>query len=184
MNKKNIGIIGTGNHFFKRICPILKSSKFFEIKSILNRKRKVKNFINLSEKNFFKKKFDFIYILTPNKSHEKFVMKSLKNDSHVICEKPFIISNKNINKILDLSRLKKKLIFESFAYVYHPVFKFIKQQIKKRKYGELKYVISNFRYPSRDPKDNRYKTEEGDGFYYDSASYLISLENYLFDNKN
>ena len=141
MDKKTIGIIGTGKHFFKRIYPMLKNSKFFEIKGILNRKRKIMNFINLSENDFFKKKFDFIYISTPNKLHEKFVIRSLKNDSHVICEKPFIISKKNINKILGLSRLKKKLIFESFAYVYHPVFKFVKQQIKNWPLQKIKKLI-------------------------------------------
>ncbi len=183
MKKKTIGIIGTGRHFFKRIYPILKTSKSFKIAGILNRKSKIKNFNNLNEKDFFKKKFDFIYIATPNKSHEKFIIKSLKNYSHVICEKPFVTRKKNIEKILSLSRSRKKLVFESFAYLYHPVFEFVKKQIKSKTYGSIKYVISNFRYPSLDSSDNKYKSKEGDGFYYDAASYLVSLENYLFENK-
>ena len=134
MIKKTIGIIGAGMHFNKRIYSILSKSNFFRIAGILRkRKKKFKNIKNFSEKDFFKNKFDFIYIATPTKLHEKFIIKSLKNGSNVICEKPFVIRNKNINQILDLSKSKKKLVFESFAYVYHPVFNFIKQVIKKKK---------------------------------------------------
>tara|TARA_Y100000590_G_C15694227_1_gene1004532 strand:- start:414 stop:1343 length:930 start_codon:yes stop_codon:yes gene_type:complete len=184
MNKKTIGIVGVGSHFNKRIYSILSKSKFFEIKGILRKKKKnFKNIKNFSEKDFFKKKFDFIYIATPTKLHEKFIIKSLKNDSHVICEKPFVIRKKNINQILNLSKSKKKLVFESFAYVYHPVFNFIKKEITNKKYGNLRSVISNFRYPSLNSKDNRYRIKDGDGFFYDAACYPISLENYLFDNK-
>lgn len=184
MNKKTIGIIGVGKHFSKRIYSVLSRSNFFKIEGILRRKKSnFKNIKNFSEKDFFKKKFDFIYIATPNKLHEKFILKSLKNGSHVICEKPFVVRSKNINQILKISKIKRKLVFESFAYVYHPVFSFLKKEINKKKYGQLRYVISNFRYPSLDAKDNRYKTKDGDGFFYDAACYPISLENYLFDSK-
>ena len=71
-------------------------------------------------------------------------------------------------------------------YVYHPVFSYIKKIINSKKYGKLNYVISNFRYPSLPNKknNNRYNNKEGDGFFYDAASYLISLETYLFDYDN
>ena len=104
--------------------------------------------------------------------------------SHVICEKPFVLRKKNIDKIIKLSRVNKKLIFEAFMYVYHPAFAYVKKLIKDKKYGKLRYVISNFRYPSLEKNNNRYKKNEGNGFFYDAASYLISLENYLFKNKN
>ena len=185
MKKKSVGIIGPGQHFTKRIYSLLLNSDFFQMQGILRSKKiKFKNIKIFNETDFFRKKFDFIYIAAPNQLHEKFIIKSLKNGSHVICEKPFVTSNKNIKKILYLSKSKQKLIFESFAYIYHPVFNFIKQIINKKKYGDIKYVISNFRYPSLNLKDNKYKAKEGDGFYNDSGVYLVSLENYLFNSNN
>ena len=65
-------------------------------------------------------------------------------------------------------------------YTYHPVFNYLKKIINSKKYGEIKYVISNFRFPSLNIKDNRYKKNLGNGFFFDAASYLISLETYLF----
>ena len=185
MNKKTVGIIGPGKHFKEKIYPILIKSNFFNIQGILRRKKigfeKIKY---LNEKEFFKKKFDFVYISCPNKQHENYILKSLIMGSHVICEKPFILRKKKINKIINLAKRKKRLIFEAFMYIYHPVFKYVEKTIKENKYGRLRYAISNFRYPSLKKSNNRYKKAEGGGFFYDAASYVISLENFLFDKKD
>ena len=181
--KKTIGIIGPGEHFKNKIYPILKKSNFFKITGILRNKKKNFNSIKyFKENDFFNKKHDFIYISCPNKLHEKYIIKSLKSHSHVICEKPFVISNKKIKKILFLSERNKKLIFESFMYVYHPAFVKLKQIIKNPKLGKLKYVISNFKFPSLKKNNQRYIVSKGNGFFYDSAVYPISLENFLFEN--
>jgi len=183
LKKKTLGIIGPGYHFEKNIIWSLKKSNSFKITGILrNKKKKYKNYETLNEAEFFKKKFDFIYISCPNKLHEKYIIKSLRSYSNVICEKPFITSHKKINEIILLSKKNKKLIFEAFMYLYHPVFSILKKIIKDKKRGKLRYIISNFRFPSLDKKNQRYKKHLGGGFFYDAAVYLISLENYLFNN--
>ena len=181
---KTIGIIGPGEHFKKKIFPVLIKSNFFKIGGTLRKKRKrIKNIKNFDEKKFFKKRFDFIYISCPTKFHENYIIKSLKNGSHVICEKPFIIRDKKINKIIELAKKKKKLIFEAFMYLYHPAFKYVEKLIEEKKYGRLRYLVSNFRFPSLKKNNNRYKKNEGGGFFYDAASYVISLENLIFKGK-
>ena len=185
MKKKSIGIIGSGNHFVKNIYPVFLKNKFLKISAILRKSdKKFFRIPILSEKEFFKQSFDFVYISCPNILHEKFILKSLQANYHVICEKPFITSNKNISKIIKIAKDKQKLIFETFMYTYHPAFKYVKKIIQTKKYGKVNYVISNFRFPSLDKRDNRYKKSEGDGFFNDAASYLLSLESYLFENFN
>ncbi len=180
---KRIGVIGAGNHFKNKIYPSLLKSKFFKISGILSYNKKLfKNIKYYAEKDFFRKNFDFIYISCPNIFHEKYIIKSLKNDSHVICEKPFLIRKKNIKKILLLSEKKKKLVFESFMFLYHPAFSYVKNLLIQKKYGKLEYLISNFRFPSLDKENHRYNYKGG-GFFLDAACYLLALENYLF-NKN
>lgn len=178
---KTIGVIGSGKHFIEKIYPILIKSDFFKLSGILRKKnipfKRIKLF---DEKSFFRNKFDFIYISCPNKYHEKYIIKSLESGAHVICEKPFLIKKKNLDKILKLSKLNERLIFESFMFIYHPVFKYVKNLFKNNKYGKLKYLISNFRFPSLDKKNHRYNSKGG-GFFLDAACYLLALENYLFD---
>ena len=111
-------------------------------------------------------------------------MKSLKSNFHVICEKPFLTKKKNLNKIIKIEKNKNKHLFECFMYAYHPVFKYLKNLINSKKFGKIRYVISNFRFPSLPKKDNRYKKHLGNGFFNDAASYLVSLESYLFENFN
>jgi predicted dehydrogenase len=181
--KKTIGIIGPGEHFKKKIYPVLKKSNFFKVSGILRiKKKKFKRVINLDENNFFKKNFDFIYISCPNQFHEKYIIKSLSSGSNVICEKPFLLNKKKLNKIINLSKKKKKLIFEAFMYLYHPAFKYVKNIIKNNKFGKLRYLVSNFRFPSLNKQNNRYFKKQGNGFFYDCAPYLLSLENELFGN--
>ena len=183
MIKKTIGIIGPGYHFEKNIISVLKKNRFFKIKSILrNKSKKYKNYKTLNEVDFFKEKFDFVYISCPNKLHEKYIIKSLKSGFHVICEKPFLTSVDKLKDILILSKKKKKLIFETFMYLYHPLFYRLKKLINEKKRGKLRYVVSNFRFPSLNKDNQRYKKKLGDGFFYDAAVYQISVENYLFKN--
>ena len=182
MKKKTIGIIGPGEHFNKRIYPVINKSNFFKIAGVLrNKKNKFYNIKVYNFNEFFKKKFDFIYISTVNKKHERYIIKSLKTSSHVLCEKPFITNYKNIKKIINFSISKKKLIFENFSYSCHPVFEKLKKLIQDPKFGKIKYAISNFKYPSKNIKNQRYLRNQGDGFFYDAAVYAISLENYLFN---
>ena len=183
MIKKSIGIIGPGYHFEKNIISVLGKNNSFKISGILrNKKKKYKNFKTLNEDNFFKEKFDFVYISCPNKLHEKYIIKSLKSGFHVICEKPFVTRDNKLKEILILSKKKKKLIFETFMYVYHPLFHKLKKLINEKKRGKLRYVVSNFRFPSLNKDNQRYKKKLGDGFFYDAAVYLLSVENYLFNN--
>ena len=110
--KKTIGVIGPGRHFKKNIYPAIKKSRFFNLTGVLKKKKEeFKGIKNFREKLFFKQNFDFIYISCPNSFHEKFIIKSIKAGSHVICDKPFILSKKNINKIIFLSKKHNKLIF-------------------------------------------------------------------------
>lgn len=179
--KLKIGIIGPGRHFQNKIYPILKKNKNYTIDSITGSKKLYfKNFRIININNFFKRKLDFVYISTPSEFHEKYIIKSLKKNINVICEKPFIIKKKNLNKIINLSKKNKKLIFEAFMYKYHPVFNEIRKIIKNKHLGKIKYLISNWKFPHLEKKRNMYDRNTGNGFWYDSASYLISLDNYFF----
>ena len=183
MTKKKVGIIGPGYHFEKNIISVLLKNGSFKIAGILrNKKKKFKVFKTFNEDKFFKEKFDFVYISCPNKLHEKYIIKSLKSGFHVICEKPFVTSDNKLKEILTLSKKKKKLIFESFMYLYHPLFYKLKKLINEKKRGKLRYVVSNFRFPSLNKDNQRYKKKLGDGFFYDAAVYQLSVENYLFNN--
>ena len=179
-----IGIIGSGNHFKKNIYPILKKSKYFKIDSMMKfKKKKFETYKLLNEKKFFERKLDFVYIASPNTSHDEYIIKSLKAKWHVICEKPFIINKKKLKEIINLSKKNNKLVFESFMYMYHPLFKKIEKLMRSKTYGKLRYIISNWKHPSLKKNNNQYIKKAGNGFWFDGASYLLSFDNYFFKGK-
>lgn len=53
MKKKTIGIIGPGEHFKKKILPVLKRSNFFKITGILRKKKKIFQIIKFLETKLF-----------------------------------------------------------------------------------------------------------------------------------
>ena len=114
MNQHSLGVIGPGSHFKNKIEPVIKKNKFFKINGYLRKKKiKKKNFF--SEKEFFRNKFDFVYISCPSQLHEKYIIKSLNSGYNVICEKPFVTSLKNLKKIISLSKKKINLFLNALC---------------------------------------------------------------------
>jgi predicted dehydrogenase len=166
----NLGIIGNGQHFKKNIKPVLTQLNFLKKKNILTKKNNIE---------FFKKRFDIIYISNQTKFHGKTIIKCLEMNFNVMCEKPIVINKLDLKKINALAKKKKLLIFECYMYKYHEVFKYIKKKIKNKK---ILKVCASFTFPSLKLNNFRYKEEQG-GFFWDSAVYPISLDTFLFRKK-
>lgn len=171
-----LGIIGDGEHFNRNILPIIKKLKFIKITGYLKFSNRKKSPIHFKKNHFFKNNFDFVYISTPNKLHEKYILKSLKMNFHTLCEKPILTSSKNLKKIRELTIKNNLLLFECFMFKYHSVFDFIMKKIKSNFYGKPQYLVSEFTFPSLHKDNNRYKKKLGGGFIFDIVSYFISFE--------
>ena len=180
MSKKKItlGIIGDGYHFKKNIRPIIINlKKKINLKIFILKKKNNKYNYN----NFFKKKLDICYISTPTKTHFYLTKICLDNNISVISEKPLCETFNQAKFLVNRAKNKDLFLTEAFMFIYHPVFKYLKKIIDKKK-SDLLYVKSEFTIPSLDKKNNRYDLKKGGGFYNDLAIYPISLENFLFNN--
>lgn len=176
--KITLGIIGDGYHFKKNIQPIIINlKKSINLNVFILKKTNNKYDYN----NFFKKGLDICYISTPTKTHFNLTKICLDNNISVISEKPLCETYNQAKLLVDKAKDKKLFLTEALMYLYHPVFKYLKKIIDKKK-NDLLYVKSEFTIPSLDKKNNRYNLQKGGGFYNDLAIYPISLENYLFDN--
>ena len=182
MKKIKIGVIGPGNHFQKKILPSLKKIKNVKILYILRKSKK--KFLTYDTtnniKNFFKNKFDFVYISSFPSTHEKYLNLCIKNNFNIICEKPFITNLKKTKYILKKIRDKNLFIFETYSYIFNQSFIKLNKLLKGEK---IKYVHSSFQFPFLKSDNFRYESKEG-GFLLDCAVYPISLETFLFKNSS
>ena len=123
-----IGVIGKGSQY-KRISEILKKKKF---RYTLYKPNNKKYF---DKKSFeILKKFNVIFILTPNKTHFNY-LKLLSKNRYIFCEKP-PVTNKN-----DLKKLEKfshKKIYFNFNLRFSNIGQLL-SETKKFKLGELLY---------------------------------------------
>lgn len=124
-----IGLIGNGGHS-KRIQEILSKKK---IKFIIYKPKKPKYFDK--QKLALLKKCKIIFIISPNKTHFKYIDQLNNNKRYIFCEKP------PVNRLSELKKLKNfnssKLYF-NFNYRYSILSKILNNK-KRFNLGKLLY---------------------------------------------
>ena len=124
-----IGIIGNGGHS-KRIQRILKKNKInFHIY-----KPKKPKYFNSNEYEKLKN-CDTIFIVSPNKTHLKY-LKKLKNNRYIFCEKPPVTS---LNELKSLKKISHKKIYFNFNYRFSKIAEILKNT-QKYKLEDLLYA--------------------------------------------
>ena len=170
MKQVNFGIIGNGSHFKKNIHPVLKKIKNIYVKKIYQ-KGKIKDFFSVN--------YDIVYIACDTGLHFNFILKCLKKNINVMCEKPLAINTAEKNILIKWATKKNLMLFECLMYKYHKVYNFLKRKLKKK---TIRYVYSSFKIPSLNNSNFRYIRGNG-GFFWDTAIYPLSLENFLINSK-
>lgn len=92
--------------------------------------------------------YDIVYVASPNSLHYEYVKQALENDKHVICEKPFTSTLREMEELIALSKKKGLFLFEAITTIHLPHFKVIQDNIEK--IGNLKVAQANYsQYSSR-----------------------------------
>lgn len=73
---------------------------------------------------------DFIYIASPNSLHYEQAKLALEHNKHVICEKPFTSTSKELEKLTKLATTKRLFLFEAITTLYLPHLNEIQKEIK------------------------------------------------------
>ena len=63
---------------------------------------------------------DVIYVAILNHLHYEFAKKALENGKHVILEKPFTVSLKQADALIELAECKGLFLFEAITNLYNP----------------------------------------------------------------
>jgi predicted dehydrogenase len=92
---------------------------------------------------FSKTKCDFIDICTPPNTHLEYISLGLKNNCHVICEKPLLLRTIDFQEITLLQKLSNKIIYPCHNYKFAPILGKIKSTINNKGFGEI--ICGHFR---------------------------------------
>ena len=66
-------------------------------------------------------KIDVVYISTPHSNHYEYIMESLKNNKHVLCEKAITVNGTQLSEIVKFSKRKELNSSRSYDYLSYAI---------------------------------------------------------------
>ena len=170
-----------GEHALRNIIPALIASPYFNIVGLFFRSHRPKlvdqfkmyTIYNDYSEGLADSRVDCVYISSPNKYHFTHSYEALKHNKHVICEKPLASRYDQVAKLIKLSQVVEKCIFEAFMFEHHQQFIELKSLLYAQKVGEVLTWTSRFGFPHLKVDDIRYKKYLDGGAFFDCACYLI-----------
>ena len=89
-------------------------------------------------------KIDVVYISTPHNNHYQYIMESLENNKHVLCEKAITVNSKELFDIIKLAQEKNLVVLEAMTIYHMPLYKELKNIIDSGKIGSIKILQISF----------------------------------------
>ena len=192
MRKINFGIIGCSSVASRRFIPALLQSQYANLEMIGSRdSQKAEEFADKFECDkhgtykdvITEPGIDAVYISTPITLREELVSFAIKNNKHVLSEKPAFLDYSTASKVVALCKKYKVRIMEGWVFKYHPQHAIVKKHINNNRIGTVKYFDGQFTYPLPGPDNIRLKQELAGGVFYDSVGYPVAAAQLFISDK-
>ena len=186
--KKNhdILIVGAGKIGSKRAIVARQLSPFSKIYIFdVNKKaaRKLASIVNgtlvksLSQ-GLKNKDVDIVVVSAINKDTKNISLAALKNNKHVLCEKPMGINYKEALELSNTAEKYKRILKCGFNHRYHPAIQETYKQYKKNKIGKILFIRAVYGHGGRKGYDKEWRAKKalsGGGELLDQGSHLLDL---------
>ncbi|MGD6960822.1 Gfo/Idh/MocA family protein [Fictibacillus phosphorivorans] len=191
-NKIKIGVLGCSNIAWKSIIPAILGNKNFILKGVGSRsEEKGKIFAEKFQTNYYTygdlindSDIDAIYVSLPVSLHYVWGKKVITANKHLLMEKTFTHSYSSALDLLSLAEEKNLVAMEALMYIYHPLFKKVKELVDIGELGNLRSIEAMFGFPRLPDNDIRNNKELGGGALFDNLIYPLSLCLYLASDSN
>ena len=189
MSKVRWGVIGTGSianafaHSIKH-CNQSKLISVFgrnkETLQIFSQKFDVTGMNDINEL-VSSNEIDAIYIATPHSSHFEYALQAIKNNKHVLCEKPIAMNHIESMVLFGLAKDCGVFLMEAYMYRTHPQTFNILKNIDSLCDSDKKIEInSSFGFHAEIPIDHRLRNPIlGGGAIMDVGCYPLSMSKLL-----
>jgi predicted dehydrogenase len=179
------GIIGPGRiaHKFAQGLASLPDAKLFAVASRSEERArdfaqqyKVPNHYQGYENIAINPEVDIIYIATPHTLHFANTMMCLENGKPVLCEKPFTITRRQLQRLVDTARGKKVFLMEAIWTRFLPTIRKVIEMKESGELGAIKAIYADFGFKAPvDHKGRLYNLDLGGGALLDIGIYPVFL---------
>ena len=123
---------------------------------------------------------DVVYISTPHCNHYEYIMKSLHQNKHVLCEKAITVSSSELKEITELAATKNLVVSEAMTIYHMPLYEKLKQVVRTGKLGTLKMVNVSFGSCKEYDVTNRFFSPDlAGGALLDIGTYALSFARFF-----
>lgn len=132
---------------------------------------------------------DFLYVASPNILHYEHVLKAIKKNIHVFCEKPLVLNDTQWEEVHTLANKNNVFVFEGYRHLYSPNYQMLKEvlgTIGPIRSGLLQYIQYSSRYDSfKEGKEpNVFSKKFAGGALMDLGVYPLSMAIDLWGEPN
>ena len=124
--------------------------------------------------------FDVVYIATTHNYHFENVMLCLQHKKHILCEKPFVLTEKEARTAFEAAKEAGVFVMEAMWTRFLPAILQAKAWIEAGKIGNIQmaHALIGFK-ANEDPKGRIFNPELAGGAMYDIGVYTFEIMTYL-----
>ena len=127
---------------------------------------------------------DVVYISTPHSNHYEYIMESLKNNKHVLCEKAITVNGTQLSEIVNLAKEKNLIVAEAMTIYHMPLYKRLRGVVDDGKLGKIKMIQVNFGSLKEYDVTNRFFSPDlAGGALLDIGTYALSFTRYFLSSQ-
>lgn len=125
-----------------------------------------------------------VIVSTTNNLLAEVTIDAIKNNKHVLVEKPSARSLEELNKVIEVyeSLPKKPVLKSGFNHRFHPAFQKAKEIIAKENIGDIMFIRTRYGHGARVGYDTEWRSKKevsGGGELIDQGVHVIDLARYF-----
>ncbi|XZL93008.1 Gfo/Idh/MocA family protein [Clostridium perfringens] len=126
---------------------------------------------------------DVVYIATPHSNHYEYIIKSLNNNKHVLCEKAITVNEKELEEALKIAREKNLVLEEAMTLFHMPLYEKVIKKINKKDLGKVNMVQVSFgSFKEYDENNRFFNLDLAGGALLDIGTYALSFARYFLSS--
>lgn len=126
---------------------------------------------------------DVVYIATPHSNHYEYIIKSLNNNKHVLCEKAITVNERELEEALKIAREKNLVLEEAMTLFHMPLYEKVIKKINNKDLGKVNMVQVSFgSFKEYDENNRFFNLDLAGGALLDIGTYALSFARYFLSS--
>lgn len=124
-----------------------------------------------------------MYIATPHSNHYEYIIKSLNNNKHVLCEKAITVNERELEEALKIARENNLVLEEAMTLFHMPLYEKVIKKINNEDLGKVNMVQVSFgSFKEYDENNRFFNLDLAGGALLDIGTYALSFARYFLSS--